>query len=473
MTAATSTAGSRARPVSPYKGLASFEDSELDALLFFGRERDREIIGANLLAARLTVLYGPSGVGKSSVLRAGVARDLRALPERPAVVVHDAWTTDPLDALDQAVAREAGVQPTGSVVDTIALAAALRGEVFLVLDQIEEYFLYHAPQRGPGTFEETLAEIVRRPELAVHVLIGVREDALARLDAFKSRIPGLFANSLRLGRLDREAGRRAIVGPLGRFGELVPEEEGLAIEDELVDAVLDGVRAGELVQGAKGRGARRSEALEIETPYLQLVMQRLWEVERAAGSRVLRLSTLERLGGAGRIVEEHLERALGALSQRQKAMAARMFDHLVTPSGTKIAHASGDLALYAAASQQEVDPVIQALNRERILRTIRSGDGGAHEIYHDVLADAVLAWRARFEAEQALEQERADAKRGRRRLLVILSVALAALLVMTAIAIFAVQQRGQARDRARSAEARELAGRALLGLDVDPQQSLG
>jgi WD40 repeat protein/outer membrane biosynthesis protein TonB len=447
-TAPTSTAGSRARPVSPYKGLASFEDSELDALLFFGRERDREIIGANLVAARLTILYGPSGVGKSSVLRAGVARDLRALPERPAVVVHDVWTTDPLDALDEAVARESGVQPTGSVIDTIALAAALRGEVFLVLDQIEEYFLYHAPQRGPGTFETTLAEIVLRPELAVHVLIGVREDALARLDAFKSRIPGLFTNSLRLERLDREAGRRAIVGPVGRFGALVPEEEGLAIEDELVDAVLDGVRAGELVQGAKGRGAKHREAVRIETPYLQLVMQRLWEVERAAGSRVLRLATLERLGGAGRIVEDHLERALAALTQRQKAMAARMFDHLVTPSGTKIAHGSGDLALYAAASLQEVDPVIQALGRERILRTIRAADGGAHEIYHDVLADAVLAWRARFEAEQALAQERAEAERRHRRLLALVGASAVALAAMAGITIYALTQRSNAQHQA-------------------------
>ena len=64
-------------PLSPYKGLAAFEDSDLDALLFFGREREREVIVANLLASKLTVLYGPSGVGKSSILRASVARRLR------------------------------------------------------------------------------------------------------------------------------------------------------------------------------------------------------------------------------------------------------------------------------------------------------------------------------------------------------------------------------------------------------------
>ena len=58
-------------PDSPYKGLVPFEDSELDALLFFGRERESGIISENVLAARLTVLYGPSGVGKSSVLQSG------------------------------------------------------------------------------------------------------------------------------------------------------------------------------------------------------------------------------------------------------------------------------------------------------------------------------------------------------------------------------------------------------------------
>ena len=61
----------------PYKGLMPYD--EADAPFFFGREAEAEIISANLMASRLTLLYGPSGVGKSSVLRAGVVRRLRAL----------------------------------------------------------------------------------------------------------------------------------------------------------------------------------------------------------------------------------------------------------------------------------------------------------------------------------------------------------------------------------------------------------
>src|SRR3954451_24746407 len=90
-----------AAPASPYKGLAAFEDSDADALLFFGRERESEVIAANLIASRLTVLYGASGVGKSSVLRAGVAYRLRQEHEAE-VIVFATWTGDPVAALVEA-----------------------------------------------------------------------------------------------------------------------------------------------------------------------------------------------------------------------------------------------------------------------------------------------------------------------------------------------------------------------------------
>ena len=53
----------------------------------------------------------------------------------------------------------------------------------------------------------------------MHVLLGVRDDALADLDAFKRRVPGLFGNVLRLHHLTRAAARSAIEGPLRAYAE--------------------------------------------------------------------------------------------------------------------------------------------------------------------------------------------------------------------------------------------------------------
>jgi WD40 repeat protein len=469
--AESSAVGLGSRPSSPYKGLAPFEDSELDELLFFGRERDRTVIVANLLAAPLTVLYGPTGVGKSSVLRAGVARDLRALPERPCVVVHDAWVDDPVRSLTSAVSAAVGIEPA-SLSATVETAAALRGDVFLLLDQLEAYFVYHGADTA---LAHGLLELVARPELPVHVLLAIREDALARLDAFKNQLPALLANRLRLDHLTRAAGRRAIVGPIEQFGALVPEEEGLAVEPELVEAVLDGVRTGEVVQAGRGRGVSKDAPPEgrVEAPYLQLVMQRLWELERAEGSRVLRLSTLDRLGGPGSIVEEHLERSLSALTLQQKVIAAEMFNHLVTSSGMKVSHSAYDLADYAQTTERELEPVLATLANERILRHVGGDDGEeAYEIFHDVLAEAVLAWRTRFAADRALERERATAKARHRRLVIIAAVSVTALGVMAAVAAYALSQRSDARSSARQAQARESAFNALALLPSDPERSL-
>ena len=178
---------------------------------------------------------------------------------------------------------------------------------------------------------------MNRP-LRVNVLLSLREDTLARLDRFKARIPNLFGNCLRLDRLDRAAGRAAIVRPLERWGALEGERGRRGPRSS--SGVLDDVGTGRIELGPGGLGIVEQNGAPrgIEAPYLQLVMQRLWDVERGAGSATLRAETLDSLGGAGQIVADHLERAIEALTPDQQEIAARIFDHLVTPSGTKIAH---------------------------------------------------------------------------------------------------------------------------------------
>ena len=437
-----------AAPSSPYKGLAPFEDSALDALLFFGRERDSEVIAANLMASRLTVLFGPTGVGKTSVLRAGVAYRLRQ-ETGVDVRVHSSWIGDPEEALAD-------------------LAPRTGGDLYLMLDQFEEFFLYH---EGDLTFVERLADVIRRPDLRVNVLIGIREDALASLDGFKAVIPNLLSNRLRLENLDRAAGEAAIRGPLQRFNELRSAEDRIEVESALVEAVLDEVAAGRVELGAVGRGVvtTPTEGDRIEAPYLQLVMSRLWEVEADRGSRLLRRETLTELGGATKIVEDHLDHAMTDLSQRQKDAAAAMYNFLVTPSGSKIAHRTRDLAGYAEIEEEDAADVLRRLAAERIVRaSAENGAGTRYEIYHDVLADAVSAWRNRYRAERSLH----DAERRRRRALAVATLSLISLVLVAAIAVFALVERGHSRSQARRAHARELAAAATAELGVNPRRGV-
>src|SRR5258707_8262905 len=89
---------------SPYQGLIPyFED---DASFFFGREKETRLIIANLFASPLTLLYGASGVGKSSVLRAGVAHKLRERDDL-LVVVFNEWQGNPIGGLIEYVAEGA------------------------------------------------------------------------------------------------------------------------------------------------------------------------------------------------------------------------------------------------------------------------------------------------------------------------------------------------------------------------------
>jgi WD40 repeat protein len=413
-------------PLSPFKGLAAFADSDVDALFFFGREREREVITANLLASRVTVLYGESGVGKSSLLAAGVVRELRSRAPEAAIAFRDTWSGTGDASLDEV----SGV-----------------GEAYLILDQFEEYFLYHGDDAGPGGLLHDLPELLR--ESRVNVLISLREDSLALLDAFKARLPSVFANQVRLEHLDRRAARSAMLGPVHRWNELTGETVG--VDPQLVDAVLDEVTVG------RDR---------IEAPYLQLVLERLWAAERDGGSGTLRLATLRRLGGSETIVREHLDRALATLNDSEQDVAASMFEHLVTPSGTKIAQSAPDLAEYAKVPDGVLRRVLSELTGQRILHSVDASD--RFEIFHDVLAEPIRDWRFNWR----LERERTAARRRQRRLYVLSAASLLALAVFATLAVWAFSERGSARSQALHARARELEATSLQQLPIDPSRSV-
>jgi WD40 repeat protein len=507
---------------SPYQGLGFY--TEADARWFFGRGTERKIILAHARTARLTVLYAESGVGKSSLLRAGVAARLGELAAqniarggspRFVPIVFSAWKDDPVDDLIAEIERQVGrltprsdlelsgnghapraAAPRTGLADAIHAAAhGIQATLVIILDQFEEHFSYRLAGDRPDRLADELAQCVNSPDVPANFLIAVREDAYGGLgDLFSGRIANVYGNYLHLEYLTRDEARDAIERPIEVYNADHDEEDAVSLDDHLADAVLDEVRRGKLELGT-GRPDRDGPAGEfgahedqIETPFLQLVMTRLWDYERCRGSLVLRSTTLnDELGGAETIVRNHVDRALAGLEGRELETATDIFHDLVTPSGVKVAHTAGDLAQMTAHSEDTVVSVLGRLYEERILRAVDPAPGttqARYEIFHDRLAAPILDWRtqqqnARLErdkqqAEEEARVQRTQARRYRRRarIMLILVVSLLALLAGGVVLLrYAQNERDKARhdNRVATTERREA---TYAGLTAAAQSQL-
>ncbi len=436
-------------PDCPYVGLQPYSEAERE--YFFGREQDTETIAANLLTAPLTLLYGASGVGKTSVLAAGVVPYLRAMPD-VLVVLFRQWQDSTfqdvlMNDVDTTVyysrAKLLSNRTPLPFDEFLARAAQETNRTLLIiLDQFEEYFLYH-PNGNP--FEEQLARAINRGDVNANFILSMREDALSQLDRFETRIPNLMSNYLRLEHLDRAGAGRAIRKPLDVYNARRTDASPITIEDALVDALIEQVRTGRVTLGRAGQGeiavmqSADTRDTRIEAPFLQMVLTRLWEEETRAGARNLRLATLNLLGGAEKIVRTHLDEVMNRLRAPEQEVCSTFFDRLVTPSGTKIAQNADDLVTYAARSAAQVTPILKKLADARVLRPIapplNQPQVARYEIFHDVIAPAILDWRRRF----------VDRKRVRRLGLITLGAVLL-VVVFSLLSLFAFQQMLNAQD---------------------------
>jgi WD40 repeat protein len=470
-------------PETPFVGLVPYREE--DAPFFFGRDEEKQIVAGNLRASRLTILYGPSGVGKTSLLQAGVVHDLRrqvqeradgSLERAPfAISSFNAWRDEPLPALVGAIraaAAEAlgGLEPEAwrpgePLVEALRVWTGRVRTLLVVLDQFEDYFLYHPEDDGEGSFFVEFPRVVNEPNLRVNFLLSIREDSWAKLDRFEGRIPRLFVNYVRVEHLDREAARDAIEEPVAEWNRrLPPEERPYTVEPALVEAVIAAAAAGGLTLAESGGPAvldpETASGYAVEAPFLQLVMERLWRATVAAGSGDLALARLQELGGAQRIVENHLLEALAALTPAEQEVAADLFRFLVSPSKRKIAQSVPDLVEWTKRPEPEVSGVLRKLSRSeggRILRAISppagADEASRYELYHDVLAEPILDWRRRYEHAR-------DRRRTIRRVGVVGGGLLALVAVVAGLAAWALVQQGEAKRAAADATSLVLASAA-------------
>jgi len=406
---------------SPYQGLIPYDEE--DAQYFFGREKETRIIVANLFAAPLTLLYGTSGVGKSSVLRAGVIPQLRKYDDL-IVIFFTLWQGDSILLLKDAVRAtcpDVPLSPSISLAEYLTTCSAYYNRrIFIMLDQFEEYFLYHRQRGQDDVFVAEFSQAITQTNIPSSFLISIREDSLAKLDLFDGYIPVLFDNFLRLDHLDRRGATDAIVEPVMKFNELMAEPGvHFDVEPALIERLIDQVKIGKIVIGQMGRGQVTPKLMpaepddrnvRVETPFLQLVLARLWEEEVRKNSQLLRLSTLNSLKGAEEIIHSHLDAAMNRLKTSQQEVASYIFNYLVTPSGTKIALSAQDMEHFTDISLSQTQSVMNRLSDRdiRILRPISTEQPEQketlYELFHDALAPAIVDWRAKYLSRKTIFQ---------------------------------------------------------------------
>ena len=222
--------------------------TEASADLFFGREQDILLIANVARANPLSILYGPSGVGKSSVLQAGVLRHVRDENARrleqygaiETVVAYTSdWRDDPLAMLGPRrrttrSSRPWDQHPT-SVRDgwtpTLSCSSA-PSRRRPAADPRPVRGVLPLPPGRRGRFADELARPPASRARGSTCSSSIREDALAQLDEFEDAIPGVFDNTLRLEHLDEESARSAIIEPLrllqrtGRAGSASRDRAG-------------------------------------------------------------------------------------------------------------------------------------------------------------------------------------------------------------------------------------------------------
>ena len=330
--------------VCPFKGLACFDRA--DAAYFCGRERLVSDLVARLVESTLVGILGPSGIGKSSLLRAGVLPALSA-----GVLPGSAGWRQVLLRPGEHPDVELGHALDGDRLDRVFAQMPPGARIVLAVDQLEELFTLCEREEQRAAFVEQLVAAARDPERRALVVVSMRADFYGRLASYPRLAELLSGSHLLLGAMDREELAQAIEQPAGRAG--------LKVEHGLVDALVSEVA------GEPG-----------SLPLLSTTLLELW---RACDGRTLRYESYRTSGGVRGAVARLAEVAYSQLEETERRIARGVMLRLA--SGDADALACRRMPLADLERLDGAEQVTATLTDARLLTV----SGGEVELSHEAL----------------------------------------------------------------------------------------
>ncbi|NTX40322.1 SUMF1/EgtB/PvdO family nonheme iron enzyme [Myxococcus sp. CA033] len=349
----------------PYRGLMPFEAEH--RALFFGRSSEVRAVVERLKSSGLVVVAGESGVGKSSLCRAGVLPAVR----EGALGAGRSWQSltclpgrHPLRALVAVCAEVLGTPPAeldarlrsepGLLARELVRALGPRRGLVLFVDQLEEWASF-ADREEAGLAARAVSELsAGLPSL--RVLATARSDLLHALTSLPSLGSELSGALFLLGPIQREHLRQLIEDPA--------QVHGVRFESE---AMVQG-----LLEFAAQGGA---------LPLIEFALERLWDSRGAA--TVLTEQALASMGGVSGALAQHADALFRRLPQREAREARAMLVRLVTANDQRRPRLEVELLGSEAPPARRA--ALATLARERIVMPRDSEEGTAWEIAHEVL----------------------------------------------------------------------------------------
>jgi WD40 repeat protein/energy-coupling factor transporter ATP-binding protein EcfA2 len=395
--------------VCPYLGLRPFDAEH--ATYYFGREREIQRLVEQLKDTRFLAVLGPSGSGKSSLVRAGLLPALRngVLPGSYDWLIH-VFTpgADPLTQLAAQFVSFSGQHGMHDTLDrmaddprTLHLATTLvmtsrpaGARVVWVVDQFEEVFTLCSDETRRTQFIANLLH-ASAPEGRSVVIITLRADFYHRCAAYADLASRVSANQLLVGPMDSDALRQAIEEP-ARIA-------GLEFEEGLVATILEDV------EGQPGA-----------LPLLEHSLLEFWERRRAG---MLTLEAYRESGGVSGAIARRAETILASFDETKKTIVRRVLMRLTQiGEGTEDTRRRAAMSELVTNTQQSaaVEEVVRAWTDARLL-TSTAEDGAERwvTVSHEALIRAwprLRKWIDEDRAGQRLHRQITDASQEWQRL---------------------------------------------------------
>ena len=355
---------------SPYPGLHAFQES--DANRFFGRSQDVAATTARLRDRPLVGLVGPSGVGKSSFVRAGLMPALKSSG--------GAWETiivrpgrDPLATLAGALESLRESRDSDPIVgedlpqrllgEPGVFGARLRArarrrhmQILLFVDQLEELYTLVPDAAVRLAFTACLAGAADDPSGPLRVVVAMRSDFLDRAAEDQRFVEELSRGLQFLRPLSRDGLSEALSAPLSMLG--------YGFEQGIVPAMLDAL---EVTPGA--------------LPLLQFTAAKLWE-QRDRDRRVITQHSYLATGGVAGALATHADEVYASFAAPDQKLVRAIFQRLVTPDHTRAIVDRSELRDIS----REIDRIVARLVEARLLLVQQRGEGEhAVELVHESL----------------------------------------------------------------------------------------